>query len=286
MRSLPGVERFDLPSGARYLKIHHYADPSKDAAWLESVRQEMIDTPQDFKRQILMDEDVYDGDPVFPDYSDSRHCPIKYRSEPIPVLPRCMYVGGWDAGQTIHPAFVLLQLTEMHQVHCLMEVVGEPVDSMETFAPLVLRSIQARLPGSWDEVRHVGDGTIVQRSGHRQNETAQSVARSFLSTNIEPMSNVWQPRKSAVDWLLNGMATDTAPRFVLDVSCSTLRKGLQGAYHYETSARGDTVGEGRVMQMPLKDGWSHVQDALQYAAMKVRQIVEKGEGGKVHRRGR
>ena len=54
--ALPGVEVRDLPSGARYLKLHHFADPDKGEAWLERVRREMSDTPFEFRREILMED--------------------------------------------------------------------------------------------------------------------------------------------------------------------------------------------------------------------------------------
>lgn len=284
MRDVPGFERYDLPSGARYLKIHHYADPKKDEAWLEAVRKEMSDTPHDFRRQILMDEDVFDGEPVFPDYSDARHCPIKFRESRIPVVPRSMYVGGWDAGQTLNPAFVLLQITPPpYQVHGLLEVTSDGGESMETFAPAVLAAVQVLLPGAWDEIYHAGDATVVQRSGS-SGDTAQQVARRIIGASIEPMTNVWAPRHAAVSWLLTDYIGENTPRFLLDGSCKVLRKGFQGAYHFQTSSRGDTVGAGRILQIPLKNGYSHPQDALQYAAMKARQIISNPDGARVHKR--
>jgi hypothetical protein len=51
----------DLPSGALYLKIEYYADPARGTAWLESIRQEMIDTPADFELQILMNDKHVQG---------------------------------------------------------------------------------------------------------------------------------------------------------------------------------------------------------------------------------
>jgi hypothetical protein len=61
VKALPGLERKDLPSGDRYLKLHHYADPDKDAAWLEGVRREMSGTPSQFKQQILMMDQQSEG---------------------------------------------------------------------------------------------------------------------------------------------------------------------------------------------------------------------------------
>ncbi|RYG33579.1 hypothetical protein EON81_17815 [bacterium] len=53
---IPGLQRSDLASGARYLKLHHFADPEKDSDWLERIRREMSDTPYEFRREILMED--------------------------------------------------------------------------------------------------------------------------------------------------------------------------------------------------------------------------------------
>jgi hypothetical protein len=55
------IERFNLPTGARYLKIPHYADPDKDAAWLAKLEAEMSDTPHLYRREILMEDTVSEG---------------------------------------------------------------------------------------------------------------------------------------------------------------------------------------------------------------------------------
>lgn len=281
--SLAGFERYDLPTGARYLKIHHYADPSKDEAWLESVRRDMADTPRDFKRQILMDEDVYDGEPVFPDYADSRHCPVRFHGHGLPPVVYETLIGGWDAGQTLHPAFVCLGITGLpHQVHCVLEVVRS-AESMETFAPLVMHELAQRLPYQWADVRHFGDPTITTRSGTRA-ETAQQMAKYKAGITIQPSTNIWTVRKGAVDWLLRDSIEGDKSRFVLDPRCTTLRKGFQGAYHLNLSPRGDTVGDGRILLEPVKDGYSHPMDALQYAAIEAKKLIQPSTGGKVYRR--
>lgn len=59
--SIDGFERYDLPSGDRYLKLHHYADSEKGEAWLERVRREMSGTPAQFKQQILMQDHQAEG---------------------------------------------------------------------------------------------------------------------------------------------------------------------------------------------------------------------------------
>ena len=59
-----GMSATILPTGMRYIRLQHDADPDKDDAWLEEVRAEMADTPKDFRLQILMD-DAEDMDAIW-----------------------------------------------------------------------------------------------------------------------------------------------------------------------------------------------------------------------------
>lgn len=55
------IEIYNLPTGARFLRIPHHADPEKDLAWLKAVEKEMADTPHLFRREILMEDTVSAG---------------------------------------------------------------------------------------------------------------------------------------------------------------------------------------------------------------------------------
>lgn len=275
-----GFERKWLPTGTRFLKIHHYADPKKDAAWLESMRVKMADTPLEFRREILMDDTVFGGQPVYENYHDDTHSPSKFRENPIPLVPGSLYFSGWDCGQTLNPAFVLLQVTPSpFQVHCLGEVVSTGGESMNEFAPRVLDFMLHRIPGNWDEVRHYGDATVTTRSGTNK-KSARDEAK-LHGINISPVSNVWAPRYAAVAWLLSRWIDEKTPGFMIEGKRSpVLRLGFQGAYKYHVSSGGDQDGPGRVLLAPLKNSYSHVHDALQYPAIKIRTMVE-GSGGRL-----
>lgn len=225
-----------------------------------------------------MNENVYDGEPVFADYRDEWHCLLGDRA--LPLLQHSVYVGGWDAGQTLSPAFVLLQIAPGklgYQVSCLLEVLPPGPEPMETFAPRVGRALSQRLPGLWDEIEHWGDHTLVQRSGG-DGRTAQMIAAAH-GFRIREASNEWNPRYSAVTWLLQRRIDERSPGFLVDgLHCPVLRDGFRGAYRYEESPRSDGDGAGRILAMPLKNAYSHVQDALQYAAMRVQQKFQSFHG--------
>lgn len=279
-----GINVKTLETGDQYMKVHYSADPDKNEEWAASERKTY--PIRQWNQQMEMSEDVYEGEAVYADYVDDFHCPFRFRNEPIPVIDGSpFYIGGWDCGQTLSPAFVLLQVApNPFQVHALLEVTSDGAESMEKFAPRVIREISKRLPGCWANVKHVGDATVVQRAG-TDGRTAQEVARKIIGTNIKPMTNVWQPRYSAVTWLLWDKLDEGKARFLIDgVNCPVLRKGFQGAYEFEISSSGDQTGHGRVILNPLKNNYSHVHDALQYAAMEAQKNITGANSARVYKR--
>jgi hypothetical protein len=253
--------------GGTYLRIHYSADPGKDRAW---AAEEMAKSPRrEWDREMEMNENVYDGEPVFPEYRDAWHCLLQDRA--IEVMPGSVYVGGWDCGQTLSPAFVLLQICPRpFQIHAILEVLPNGPEPMEKFAPRVSRALGNRLPGMWDEVRHYGDATVTTRSGST-GDTAQGIARKH-GISILGSSNEWQGRYSAVTWLLQDSIDHKTPRFLIDgLHCPTLRDGFRGAYKFEDTAKSEGLGAARILAMPLKNAYSHVQDALQYAGNETRR---------------
>ena len=90
------------------------------------------------------------------------------------------------------------------------------------------------------------------------------------------MNNEWEGRYGSVTWMLMAEAEPGLPLFQLDAtSCKVLREGFQGAYQFEVT---HGVGPERIFHdRPKKDGYSHIQDALQYAALRYKQLYRRGE---------
>jgi len=79
-------------------------------------------------------------------------------------------------------------------------------------------------------------------------------------------TNDWIPRRESVAYFLTRMA-DGQPGFLIDPRCRELRRGFNGRYRYE---RLRTSGQARFKDRPIKDDSSHIQDALQYACLRIR----------------
>lgn len=279
-----GVHKKLLRSGATFIGIEVRADPGKDAAWLEQRRMDMLTEPEIYRRHYLGDMTQIGGESVYSNYFDDLHCPLVYREGGIPIVPGSLYWGSWDCGQTLCPAFLLRQVTiSPFQVHSILEVTSPGGESMERFAPRVATAIERRLPGMWDEIKHYADATVTTRSGTNGRSAQQEAKKHGFDgpTKLKPVSNAWLPRHGAVTWLLSrriGLPNggEVAGYFVDARYCPTLRQGYQGHYKWRVSAQGDEKGPGQVILEPMKNLFSHIHDAGQYSAIRIRKMIEGG----------
>ncbi len=274
-----GIEEYDAKNGAAFLRVHHYADPGKDSPeWLAKMLTELGD--RDFRREILMDDTIHEGEPVFADYVDDLHCPVAFRKRHIPVIPGAQYYGGWDCGQTLSPAFVLLQVAPEPKgmIHGMIEVIPTKPMGMSNFAPRVVAELKRVLPGRWNSVLHFGDETGRTRSGSDE-RSAFDVARDH-GIQIMPVSNKWHTREQAVVWALTDWVTQEGdrsqwiPRFILSgLGCPVLTEALRGAYCMVPNKQHAASGPGMVYNQPAKNSYSHIADALQYPLVRIREQI-------------
>lgn len=198
-----------------------------------------------------------DGKPVFPEFNDKVHVSPE-RIEPIRGLP---IVLGWDFGLT--PACVIMQQTTRGQVLVLREVVSEDM-GIRQFANDVVKPILINEFAGFNRIS-TADPAGQIRAQTDERTCIQELLESGIPTEPAP-TNDWLPRRESVAFFLTRM-NDGQPGFLLDPSCSQLRRGFNGRYKYE---RLKTSGPARFRDRPVKDEMSHIQDALQYACLRVR----------------
>jgi len=266
---MQGMAAVDTRAGDRYIALHYSADPQKDGAWVS--REKRGHGMREWDQQMEMIEEIFNGEPVYKDYSEARHSPKLVREKGVPIIKGSVYIGGWDIG--LQPAFVLLQVTPIYQIQAILEVVSMGGEPMEAFAPRVLRAIKERIPGRWDEIYHGADATVINRTA-TTGDTVQKVARAF-NLYLRPQTNNLQVRLSNVTWALVDEIEERTPRLIVDpINCPTLATGFRGAYKYEDNPRGDSTGPGRITNLPLKNGYSHIHDACQYSITIARKFCE------------
>ena len=271
-----GMTAEDL-AGKRFIRLHYSADEEKTKAWAEEKRAAEAD-PRNWDKQMEMRRVVTDGIPVFARYNDAKHCPKYTYGDYLEPIKDSLYFMGWDAGQTLSPACLLRELTPDLMVRDLLEVVSISGESMEEFAPRVQGDLEQHYPSILNSIRHHGDATIVTRSGPNK-VTAQQVAARY-GFDIKAETNDWSKRKSAVDFILNLGLPDNPQYVVSAKGCPILRRGYQGMYKYKLGAQGDTQGAGVIVMQPYKNAYSHIQDAGQYCAMPIFDILKPKKTGK------
>lgn len=208
---------------------------------------------------------------VFANYDDSTHAAntnvLPLRGVPIIV--------GLDAGLT--PAAVFCQLTHTGQVIILDELVTEDC-GMSQFVEEYLKPKMISEYRTFD-YRVVVDPAATQRAQTDMTSCYDILRRAGIPVKTAS-SNKLVDRIDAVDYFLRRLA-DGKPSFLLSPKCSVLRRGLISEYKYRK-----VVGQDRFHEIPEKNSYSHVMDALQYACLevaapkKVRRWAGRYPGGK------
>ena len=198
-----------------------------------------------------------DGKPVYPEFKDKTHTlPEDVQAEKgLPIIL------GWDFGLT--PACVVMQMTPKGKLIVLEEFVSEDMGIRQFANDVVKPALMNRYAG-FPRVS-IGDPAGNIRAQTDERTCLQELLEAGIAT--EPAdTNDFIIRREAVAFFLTKMS-DGEPSFAVNPSCSMIRKGFNGRYKFE---RIRTNGPARFKDRPLKDEYSHIHDALQYACMRVR----------------
>ncbi len=195
---------------------------------------------------------VMDGKPVWPEYNDNVHCkPVElYRGLPLLL--------GWDFGLT--PAVVICQISPRGQFRILDELVATDMGIRQFTSEIVKPHLALHYQNM--SIESVGDPAGSQRSQSTEQTCLQELAAQGIPTK-PAKTNEFIARREAVAGYLTRLS-DGEPAFQIDPKAKTIRKALMGAYKFE---RVQVSGEERYKDMPVKNHYSHIADALQYACM-------------------
>lgn len=217
----------------------------------------LIGKDEDFIRVYIHGEYGYvrEGKPVFPNFSYSVHV----SQEPIPPVKSIPIVIGMDFG--LFPACVLTQQTPKGQLFVLDEIITEEATDIEEFTKSLLLPLlnQKRYWGITYYI--IGDPAGNARS-QLDSRTCFQLLRSFGLTAYPAYTNALQARLQAVNQYLTRIV-EGKPAFQVSPACSFLIRALSGKY---TFRRLRVSGE-RYMNVPDKNIYSHVADALTYACL-------------------
>jgi hypothetical protein len=269
-----GVWRWEVP-GAIVVLPFLSADPLKDDTdWLEKARGALPRT--DFEREYLVDFTTFSGKPVYPEFRDHIHV----ARQPLPYAPNRTIIRGWDIPGPL--ACVWLQLYPIDgaspapvgvvkpgsqfRLHILAELYAElPVSE---FARQV-KSLSTTMFPQATSFLDWSDPQAWAASGANDKRTCAQIIREETGILLNPGPVDLVSRTEPVRQWLGRLVPTANPSeppgaLLLDPSCSMLRAAFKGGYRYE-----EIQASGRFKEVPEKNEYSHVMNALEYAVARL-----------------
>ncbi|WP_211338496.1 hypothetical protein [Stakelama pacifica] len=268
-------------------RIRFHRQPGGTEAGAENLRnlppgyyqRMMIGMSEGDKRRFIDNKfgAVRDGNPVYSQYNDERHCVAD-----MPADPNLPIHVGLDGGNT--PAAVFGQKTLRGQIRIIDEcVVYQPGNDQvlqglgakefgqvvgkywnEHYAGFQLGAVNWADPSAWfgDSDANAEDRAWIIKFVAGFNEAAIGVKMKMKPAPVK--RNLIGPRLEAVRDVLRNV-NDDAPAYVISDRCKVLREGFNRGY-VVTRVQYSTGG-GRWKDEPLKNDFSHVHDANQYLVL-------------------
>lgn len=215
----------------------------------------------DFIHVNLMNNygEVKRGKPVYKDYLDLEHH-IDEDFKPLRGIP---VVVGLDQGLT--PSAVFTQQLPDGTVVVFDELCTDNCSLKEMAEDFLWPKITSEYPWIINNFRCVCDPATGQRSMNDA-KSGMDILRSCNLPVTFAKTNNWTPRFESVSQFLR-----LRGKFKLGPKCINLRKGFVSEYKY---AETKTINGIMYKASPVKNEYSHVHDALQYAMM---EYVHKKE---------
>lgn len=223
--------------------------PGKDRQWIKVFVQGEYGSWQE-------------GKLVYPEYQDAIHC----SETPLDPYEGVPLILGWDYGLT--PCVAICQMTPRGQFRVIDELVTDDM-GVRQFANDIVKPYLLNNYGKF-RIESYGDPAGNARSSNSERTCMMELKDAGIPT-VAAKTNDFLARREAVAGFMNKMI-DGAPGFLVSPKCRHLRKGFLGGYHFK---RVLVSGEARYKDMPDKNIYSHIQDALQYAALAVETLNVK-----------
>lgn len=195
---------------------------------------------------------IADGRPVYPEWADDVHC---RPCSPDPDLPLVL---GFDYGLT--PACAICQVSARGQLLVIDELFAKDMGPVQFVRDVVRSHLAIKYAGMTFQA--VGDPSGVEGQKAGEKTIFMGMAEEGIPC-VPAITNKFPDRREAVAKYLTRM-TDGRPCLIVDPKCDMIRRGFNGRYQYK---RLQVVGQERFKDVPDKNDYSHLHDALQYAAL-------------------
>lgn len=218
---------------------------------------EALESLEDYKRRSFLEGRLGfappDGEPIFKDFNYALYVSDK----PLEYNPKLPLITGWDIGPTaVNKAFIVGQLDSRGTLNVLGELmVTDP--GVSKLGELVIRRMDEWF-GAKLTNRNFCDPVgfdISQTDG-----LSPAMILRKMGIDLQKGEETFQLRFEAVTQTMNRLI-DGVPGMRIDgTRCRKLTEGLMGGYRYRIV----DLPNQRFSKEPIKDIYSHVQDALQY----------------------
>lgn len=246
-------------NGFLVFELHYTADPSKkDSDEIARIKAAM--PIAQFRQEFDLEWDSFSGMPVYQDFQVARHA----SKEPLRPWAGLPLLRGWDFGLT--PALVTAQLQE--QTLVILHEFTDVNTGAERFCEKYLPQWAQLYPewaGSRERVFDFADPAGVAKAQSDETTCFQVLGSFGLSPIPGPVT--WEERRQAVEHFLT-KRTRGGECFLIDQqNASVTFKGFKGGYRYPERAQDVEPA----LLRPIKNRYSHPQDAVQYIASCVRR---------------
>lgn len=222
----------------------------------EYYRRQMIGKTEDYIKVFLCAQygSSMAGKPVYPEWDDKVHL----AKEPLQPVQGRPIVLAFDFGLT--PACIAGQMDSKGRINILREWCGYDMGIRQFYSEVVRPVVM----GEWSKWRIEATCDPAGTTRAQTDEKSCIQELSELGLACQPsITNDFIPRRDSVAFFLTRING-----FLLDPSCSLIRKGFNGGYRYDRlQISGSTA---RYKDRPVKDKFSHPHDALQYLCLYMR----------------
>jgi hypothetical protein len=198
---------------------------------------------------------VVDGKPVYPEFNEKTHV----RAFETPTRPHLISMGQ-DYGLT--PACVWGYEMPDGQIRISHEFVSEHMGATN-FGNEVARDCRRLFPQGtrfegWGDPSGTTDSSTDERTPIDVVNAAFGLGQTVIAA---APTNDFTLRRDAVGTAFRTMTMQGEPSLIIHPRCKKLRKACAGGYHFK---RLQVSGDDRYQDVPLKNEFSHVAEALQY----------------------
>ena len=261
-----GISPLDVRAGSTYVPNDgtHGLPPAENISHLSGGFQYYVDLvqakPREWVSVFILNQfgSTRSGKVVYPEYLDAIH----HSPKPLVPSPGLVLYVGWDFGLSVSCVFA--QLTVKGQLKILREISGEDIGIQRFLRDYFKPCITQYYPNY--SLMMTGDPAGAQRSQSTEQTCFGIFAEEGFPNVTAAATNEFAARRESVVWFLTHLSSEGSA-FLMDPSCVMLRKGFLRTYCYRKMR---VEAAQQYTLRPDKNQYSHLQDALQYLCMFLR----------------